>query len=50
MERKKLNQKYKEKDESIRSLSTQLQMNKVKNQKNFEDFNQISFKILFYFK
>ena len=29
LERKKLNQKYKEKDESIRSLSTQLQVNKV---------------------
>lgn len=29
MERKKLNQKYKEKDESIRSLSTQLQVNKL---------------------
>lgn len=29
MERKKLNQKYKEKDETIRSLSTQLQLNKL---------------------
>lgn len=29
MEKKKLNQKYKEKDESIRSLSTQLQVNKL---------------------
>ena len=29
MEKKKLNQKYKEKDESIRSLSTQLQINKL---------------------
>lgn len=37
MERKKLNQKYKEKDESIRSLSTQLQVNKVR------ILNQLSF-------
>ncbi len=30
MERLKLNEKYKVKDETIRSLTTQLQINKVK--------------------
>ncbi len=34
LERQKLNKKYKEKDEAIRSLSTQLQVDKVNNIQN----------------
>ena len=48
LERKKLNQKYKEKDESIRSLSTQLQVNKLalheinKNLTTFKKYSEVT--------